>query len=165
MIENLQEYCLLRNCAKLSHHHVTCLHKHQQEGHHKLCCCLSAARLKAPLTNRVRKLCSASDVNTWHSYEQCLFFSCIVFSVHLNMGVHMNFCVPVGLASTALHTSLSTSLCLVGLMFPSILNVCIHRSLFTFTVHNPQRSMFLSLGCSAIEPTINTKRLKEIGRT
>ena len=101
------------------------LHKHQQEGHHKLCSCLPEEVLAIPVTNSIRKQRSFSDVNSWRSYERCLFFNCFVFSVHVNMGVRMTVCMPVGLASTALPIFCQTSLYQMGLTFLSFLNVCI----------------------------------------
>ena len=78
------------------------LHEHQQKGRHKLCSYLPGAVLAALFTNSVRKRRSFSDVSSWRSYEQCLFFSCFVCFVHVNMGVRMNVRMPTGLASTAL---------------------------------------------------------------
>ena len=99
----------------------------------QLCSCLPGDGLTTPFTNSVRKRRSFSDVNSWRSYEQCLFFSCFVRSVHVNMGVRMNVRMPVGLASTTLPISCRTSLCLMGSTFPSFLNICMSRSLW-----NPQ---------------------------
>ena len=96
----------------------------QQKGHHRLCSCLPVAGLTTPFTNSVRKRRSFSDVNSWRSYEQCLFFSCFVCSVHVNRGVRMNVRMPVGLASTTLPISCRTSLCLMGSTFPPFLNIC-----------------------------------------
>ena len=84
------------------------LKQHQPEGYLKLCCCLPHTMLTAPLTNSVRKRRPFSDLNSWRSYDQCLFFSCLVFSIHVNMGDCMNVRMPVCAASTALPISLSS---------------------------------------------------------
>ena len=76
-------------------------------------------------TNSFRKRRSFSDVNSWRSYEQCLFFSYFVCSVHVNMCVRM----PVSFSSTTLPIFCQTSLCLMGSMSPSFLNICMRRSL------------------------------------
>ena len=86
-------------------------HKHQQKKHRKFCSGFPGAVLADPFTNSVRKRRSFSDVNNWRSYEQCLFFSCFVCCVHVNMGVRMNVRMPVGFDSTALPFLFVTCLC------------------------------------------------------
>ena len=121
-------------------------HKHQQKKHRKFCSGLPGAVLAAPFTNSVRKRPSFSDVNSWRSYEQCLFFSCFVCCVHVNMGVRMNVRMPVGFDSTALPFFIrQMSLCLMGSTFPSFLNISMNRSLSSFIAHNPQCNFVLDV--------------------
>ena len=111
-------------------------HKHQQKKHHKFCSGLPGAMLTTLFTRSVRKRRSFSDVNSWRSYEQCLFFSCFVCCIHVNMGVRTNVRMPVGFDSTALPFFIcQSSLCLMG---------CMHRPLPIFIAHNPR--MFWTFG-------------------
>ena len=85
-------------------------------------------------------------MNSWRSYEQCLFFSCFVCCVHVNMGVRMNVRMPVGFDSAALPFFIRhMSLCLMGSTFPSFLNICMRRSLSRLIAHNPQCNFVLDV--------------------
>ena len=125
---------------------------------------LPGAMLTTPFTNSVRKRHSFSDVNNWRSDEQCLFFNCFVCSVHVNMGVHMNIRVPVGLASTALLICCQTSLCLMGSTFSSFLNICMHRSLPKSCLTTLNATSFWMFGTFGIRTYNQHQRLKTYRR-
>ena len=133
------------------------------KGRHKLCSCLPEAVLTAPFTNNVRKRRSFSDVNSWHSYEQCLFFSCFVCSVHVNMGVRMKS-MPVGLASTPPSPLFVERLCVRWVQRPLLfLNMCMHRSFSKSLLTTLNATILGRLGCSVLELTISTKDSKHLG--
>ena len=62
------------------------------------------------------------------------------------MGVRMNVRMPVGFDSTALPFFIrQMSVCLMGSMSPSFLNISMNRSPSSFIAHNPQCNFALDV--------------------
>ena len=141
--------------------------ENQQKGYHRLCSRLPGAGLTTPFTNSVRKRRSFSDVNSWRSYEQCLFSAVSCAPFMLTWAFVWTFACP-SVWPQPPSPFLVKRLCVwwVQLPLPFLTSVCLYD--FEIHKHCSQPSMqlrFECLGRLALELTISSKESEHLGGT